>query len=87
MKFLLFLLWLLEIKSMKKLEKSFSLRNFKCLYLKIKHTDPSIFFLLYTEYYMSKSVSHAVSTGDFYITPKVIGPQDDIGGGLMWYRF
>jgi hypothetical protein len=41
-----------------------------------------------TEYYMSKYVSHAVSTREPYITPG--GPRGDIGfSGWygMWYRF
>ena len=39
--------------------------------------------LLYTEYYMSKSVSHAVSTRESYITPRATGPRGDIGRGLI----
>ena len=38
---------------------------------------------LYTEYYMSKSVSHAVSTREPYITPRATGPRGDIGRGLI----
>ena len=32
---------------------------------------------------MFKSVSHAVSTREFYITPKATGPRGDIGQGLL----
>ena len=35
------------------------------------------------EYYMSKSVSHAVSTQEPYITPRATGPRGDIGRGLI----
>ena len=38
---------------------------------------------LYTEYYMSKSVSHAVSTREPYITSRATGPRVDIGRGLI----
>ena len=45
--------------------------------------------MIYTEYYMSKSVSHAVATREPYITPRVTGPWGDIGRGWygMWYGF
>jgi hypothetical protein len=39
--------------------------------------------IIYTEYYMSKSVSHAVSTQEPYITPRATGPWGDIGRGLI----
>jgi hypothetical protein len=48
---------------------------FVCLYLSQT--------CLYTEYYMSKSVSHAVSTREPYITPRATGPRGDIGRGLI----
>ena len=32
---------------------------------------------------MSKSVSHAVSTREPYITPRATGPRGDIGRGLI----
>jgi hypothetical protein len=38
---------------------------------------------IHTEYYMSKSVSHAVSTRESYITPRATGPKGDIGRGLI----
>jgi hypothetical protein len=39
--------------------------------------------LLNTEYYMSKSVSHAVSTREPCITPRATGPRCDIDRGLI----
>jgi hypothetical protein len=39
--------------------------------------------LIHTEYYMSKSVSHAVSTREPYITPRFTSPRGDIRLGLM----
>ena len=38
---------------------------------------------IHTEYYMSKSVSHAVSTREPYITTRATGPRGDIGRGLI----
>jgi hypothetical protein len=37
---------------------------------------------IYTEYYMSKSVSHAVSTREPYITSRATGQRGDVGRGL-----
>ena len=34
---------------------------------------------------MSKSLSHAVSTREPYITPRATGPTGDIGRGLIWH--
>ena len=34
---------------------------------------------------MSKSVSHAVSTPEPYITPRATGPRGDLGRGLIRY--
>ena len=39
--------------------------------------------MLNIEYYMSKSVSHAVPTREPYITPRTTGPRGDIGRGLI----
>ena len=38
--------------------------------------------IMYTEHYMSKSVSDAVTTRDSYITPRATGPRFDIGRGF-----
>ena len=38
---------------------------------------------IYTKYYMSKSVSHAVSTRESYNTPRATGPRGDIGQGFI----
>ena len=40
-------------------------------------------FMICTEYYMSISVSHAVSTRESYITQRATGLRGDIGRGLM----
>jgi ribosomal protein S25 len=37
---------------------------------------------IYTEYYMSKSVSHAVSTREPYITSRATDQRGDVGRGL-----
>ena len=42
-------------------------------------------YMINTEYYMSKSVSHAVSTPEPYITPRATGPRGDLGRGLIRY--
>ena len=43
---------------------------------------------IYTEYYMSKSVSHAVSTPEPYITPRATRGNIGFSGWYgMWYRF
>jgi hypothetical protein len=34
--------------------------------------------MIYTEYYMSKSGSHAVSTQEHYITPRATTPRVDM---------
>ena len=47
------------------------------------HIKAYHFIVIYTEYYMSKSVSHAVSTREPYITPRSTGPRGDIGWGLI----
>ena len=48
---------------------------------KVKHH--LIFLSIYTEYYMSKSVSHAVATREPYITPRATGPRGDIDRGMI----
>jgi hypothetical protein len=40
-------------------------------------------YMINTEYYMSKSVSHAVLTREPYFTPRATGPRGDIGRGLI----
>lgn len=41
------------------------------------------------EEYMTKSVSHLISTRDLNISPRAKGQRPDIGWGLIWvlYRF
>jgi hypothetical protein len=39
--------------------------------------------MIHTEYYMSKSVSHAVSTREPYLTSRATGPRGAIGRGLI----
>ena len=39
--------------------------------------------VIHTEYYMSKSVSPAVSTREPYITPRATSPRGDIVRGLI----
>ena len=34
---------------------------------------------------MSKSVLHAISTREPYITPRATSPRGDIGRGLIWH--
>ena len=50
-----------------------------------KRFNRTIKTMIYTEYYMSKSASHAVSTREPYITPRATGPRGDIGRGLIWH--
>lgn len=42
-----------------------------------------------SEEYMTKSVSHLISTRDLNISPRAKGQRPDIGWGLIWvlYRF
>ena len=42
-----------------------------------------IYHIIYTEYYMSKSVSHAVSTRKHYLIPRATVQRADIGRGLI----
>ena len=53
------------------------LRNFEIFWVY------DIGYAIYTEYYMSKSVSHAASTREPYTTPRATGPRGDIGRGLI----
>ena len=69
------------------------LRFFILIYFLVSHvclcvtmtstTQGKITGMINTEYYMSKSVSPAVSTREPYITPRATGPRGDIGWGLI----
>jgi hypothetical protein len=57
----------------------------KITHVGVNQQSPTIYLyfwsplLIHTQYYMSKSVSHAVSTREPYITPRTTGPRCDIG--------
>ena len=52
------------------------------LMIQVKSKILYIHYIL-IEYYISKFVSHAVSTREPYITPRATGPRGDIGRGLI----
>jgi hypothetical protein len=66
-------------------QKFHKMSNFMKKFSKFKNFKFQNKKIIITEYYMSKSVSHAVSTREPYITPRATGPRGDIGRGLIWH--
>ena len=69
----------------------FRIHNFSVLFCLLYQFDSFcnvyqfivVVYILNTEYYMSKSVSHAVSIREPCITPRATGPRCDIDRGLI----